>query len=331
MSEPVLAPEEIEALMAEVGPAENAAALFAALPPLPQPEHVEPIRLGQPLDDGPDRYPMFGNLQERLVESFDEAWDALFKHDITVTLEGLEARAYRDIIADEGARVFMAFEEPEFGRMMMTLDVPMVVAFVDAMLGGDGEAIGEHAETLSAVERRLAERIAADLASMLAAVWKPVQRLDLRLWRLETDPQFLAVTGADDVCFSARFRLQTDDDTEHRFAIHYPRAFLDPMLDRLKTTVGEEEGEQDDEWRARLTGALAAAPAVLRCEIGRCRMEIGAFLALAPGDFLPLARRPDDPCTLRIGATPMFLARPGEQNGWLAAEITETIAPGGPS
>ncbi len=328
MSEPVLAPEEIEALMAEIGPAESADALFAALPPLPQPEHVEPIRLGEPLDDGPDRYPMFGNLQERLVESLDEAWDALFKHDITVTIESMTARPYREIIEEEGARVYMAFDEPEFGRMMVTLEVPMAVAFVDAMLGGDGEAIG-NAETLSPVERRLCERIAADLAGMIGAAWQPVQPLDLSLWRLETDPQFLAVTGATDTCFSVSFKLQVNENTAFSFAIHYPRAFLDPMLDRLKTTVGEEDGEQDDEWRSELMRALSQAPALIRCELGRCRMDIGQFLSLAPGDFLPLSRRADDPCTLRIGREAMFLARAGERDGWLAAEITEIIPPGG--
>ncbi len=330
MSEPVLAPEEIEALMAEVGPAESAEALFAALPPLPQPSKVEPVRLGEPLDDGPDRYPMFGNLQERLVESLDEAWDALFKHDITVTIERMSARPYRDIIGEEGARVFMAFDEPDFGRMMITLDVPMAVAFVDAMLGGDGEA-PEDAESLSPVERRLCERIAADLARMLGEAWKPVQPLALSLWRLETDPQFLAVAGANETCFSVAFRLQTNEDTAFAFAIHYPRTFLDPMLDRLKTTVGGEEGEQDDAWRGQLMHALSQAPALLRCELGRCRMDIGRFLALAPGDFLPLSRRADDPCTLRIGREAMFLARAGERDGWLAAEITEIIPAGGES
>jgi len=41
MTEPILAPEEIEALMAEIQPFEQTDAMFASFPPIQQPEQVE--------------------------------------------------------------------------------------------------------------------------------------------------------------------------------------------------------------------------------------------------------------------------------------------------
>ncbi len=327
MSEPVLAPEEVEALMAQVAPEERQAALFASLPPLRQPEHVEPVRLGDHLGDGPERYPMFLNIQERLVEALSEEWGALFKSDLTVKLARHEVRPYREIIASDTPSLYLVFTAGDFGRMMLTLDVPLVVALVDAMLGGIGEA-PDDAAVLSPVERRLAGRIGERLADLLTEVWQPVHPLRFQTFRQDTDPQFLAVTNAADACFSTHFEIAAGD-AAFAMATHYPRPFLEPVLDKLKATVNEETSELDAEWSAELSRSLAQAPAVLRVELGTCRLDVGRFLNLAPGDFLPLSRRVSDPCLIRTGRTPLFRARAGERDGMLAVEILEPVSPGG--
>jgi len=327
VSKPVLAPEEIEALMARVAPDERRAALFASLPPLKQPARVEPIRLGDRPGDGPERYPMFLNIQERLLEALSEEWNALFKPDVVIKLAGHDVRPYRDIIAEDAARLYLVLMAGDYGRMMLTLDVPLVVAIVDAMLGGIGEAPAE-TTVLSAVERRLAERIGERMAHLLAEAWRPVQPLQFRSLRQDTNPQFLAVTNAADACFSTHFEISAGE-AAFTMATHYPRPFLEPLLDKLKAAVSEETSELDAEWGRKLTSALALAPACLRVELGTCRLDIGRFLELAPGDVLPLSRRATDPSLVRVGRAPMFHARAGDRDGMLAIEILEPVSPGG--
>ncbi|MDQ6996884.1 MAG: flagellar motor switch protein FliM, partial [Mariprofundus sp.] len=87
MNDPILAPEEIQALMAEMAPSEHAEAMFAALPPLKQPEQVDAFHFDSADEDSPEDYPMFVNLQERLVEMLDEQWDEVFKRDVTIQVE----------------------------------------------------------------------------------------------------------------------------------------------------------------------------------------------------------------------------------------------------
>ena len=202
MSEPILAPEEIEALMARVAPSEETEALFAALPPVRQPEQVDAFRFGTADEDTPKRYPMFINLQERLVEMLDEQWDELFRRDISVQLGSLESTVYKDLITVEQPQVYFVFEVDGYGRMMMTCSTDMIVAFVDAMLGGEGESTDEP-QSLSPVELRLSERIAEKLATTLSTLWHPVHALDFQVYKLDDDPQFLAVTSAYEKCFSA--------------------------------------------------------------------------------------------------------------------------------
>ncbi|MDX8408109.1 MAG: FliM/FliN family flagellar motor switch protein [Mariprofundaceae bacterium] len=320
MSEPVLAPEEIEALMAEVGPAEHSEALFATLPPVAQPEQVEDFKFGDNEDDGPDKYPMFVNLHERLIEILDEQWDELFKRDTTLEVQGMEAQTYKNIIANEDPLAYFVFKSDTDQRMMLTFDIRLIVAFVDAMLGGDGEAAGDIV-ALSAVEMKLSQRIAAKLGATLCELWQPVHPMAFDVFKIDTDPQFLAVTSAKETCFTVNISVMLSEDLQGSVSLHYPMPFLDPVLEKLRVTVSDEPRDVDAEWSEALWQRITETPTPLRFELDQCSIDIGTFLSLKPGDFLPITKRKNDPCTLWVSDIPMFQARPGEQDGMLAAEL----------
>ena len=327
MSEPILAPEEIEALMAEVGPSEHTEALFASLPPVSQPAQVDAFYFDDASEDSPSRYPMFVNLQERMVEMMDEQWDELFQRDISIQVERLEGTVYKQLIAESKPQVYFVFEVDGYGRMMFTFDTAIIVAFVDAMLCGEGEAT-DTPQTLSPVEMRLSERIAERMASTLSKLWEPVHAMHFKPYKLDYDPQFLAVTGATEKCFSAYFEAQLSDTLTGNMGVHYPRSFLDPLLETLRVTVSDEPKEPDSEWENSLLERISNTPAELRFELGRCQIDIGSFLTLQPGDMLPLKTRTSDPCSLWIEDVPLFQAQPGEKEGNLAAEIITAIQHG---
>jgi len=328
MTEPILAPDEIEALMAEVAPSEHVDAMFASLPPVRQPEKVESFHFDSADEDSPDRYPMFVNLQERLVEMLDEQWDELFNRDITIQVSRLENNIYKDLITNDKPQVYFVFEVENYGRMLFTFDTAIIVAFVDAMLGGDGEST-DNPQTLSPVELRLSERIAEKMAILLSNLWAPVHALTFKPYKLDYDPQFLAVTGAMEKCFSAHFEAKISDELTGQMGIHYPRPFLEPMLELLRVTLSDEPTETDTEWTNSLMQRISKTPAEVRFELGRCQIDIGTFLSLKEGDFLPLKTRQADSCLLWIEDIPVFEAKAGEQNGVLAAEIVNSIHPGG--
>lgn len=328
MSEPILAPEEIAALMAEVDNGEQTEAIFATLPPVTQPTDVKSYHFDGRDDESPERYPMFVNLQERLVEMLDEQWDELFRRDISVQVSSLENVLYKDIISVDAPQVYFVFEAEGYGRILVSFDTALIVAFVDAMLGGDGEASG-NSQTLSAVEMRLASRIGEKISKTLSDLWGPVYPLEFTLYRLDYDPQFLAVTGALEKCFSTFFDIKLNEELTGQMGIYYPRPFLEPLMDILRVTVSDDTAENDDEWTRNLLDRLSLTQASLRLELGRCQINIGAFLAMKPGDFLPLSTRMTDPCSLWIEDIPLFEARPGEKNGVLAAEIIQPAQPGG--
>ncbi|MDX8413243.1 MAG: FliM/FliN family flagellar motor switch protein [Mariprofundales bacterium] len=326
-SGPILDPEEIQALMATVNPEESAEALFSTLKPLAQPEAVEHYAFLSDDEGGPQRYPIFVNLQERFGENIKDMFSDIFQRDITIIFENMQQKVYRDIVRDERKQVFFGFEVIGAGRMLIGADLTLIVATIDAMLGGEGEVVSDEEDetTLSPVELKLAERIADHIIRQLEMLWLPVQRMEFKIFKIDTDPQFLAIAGSNDACFTVEFAAQWGEGATGFVEIHYPRAFLEPMMETLRAAVSDEPVAKDDEWTAQIEESLNTIPIQLQLNLGQCTMTIDQFLSIKNGDYLPYSMLESDPATLCVERTPIFYARPGEQNGMLAAELLDAI------
>ena len=329
-AEPILAPEEIDALMQAVVPSEETDALFATLPDVPQPEHVEAFDFAATEHNGPDRYPLFNTLQQRMNESLKELWIETFQRDIFLDGEEIQQRLYEDIIADDKVKpqVYFIYDVPSFGRMVMAWDLTLVIAYVDAMLGGHGEAFDADSEMLSPVEFKLATRIGQSLEKLLVKMWSPVSNKAYTHQKVEVEAQFLGVASLSDMCFSVPFVVELSEEIKGNIHLHYPRTFLEPVLDSLRTAASDEGGGFDAEWQAKLEQGLDKVPLTARLEFGKCQLDIQQFLHLRAGDFLPLSKNEQDPATLWLSSTPVFKALPGSHDGLLAAELLEPIGQG---
>lgn len=334
-AKPVLEPEEIDALMASMAPDEQAEAMFASLPPLTQPESVEAYDFTRDDDNSPEKYPLFVNVQERLIEALGEQWGDIFQREVTTSSQGMSEKKYLEIISNESPRVYFAYTVEGHGRMMVTFETSLIVAYVDAMLGGAGESYGEVSGPLSPIEQRLAKRISSSLEAMLENAWKPIHVMNFELFKIDTDPQFLTVAGSGDSCFSMDFEISLDkgseEDVKGIFSLHYPRSFLEPILEDLSLTVSDEVVAVDEVWEAEMGKAMESIPLSLHVLFGECTLDIAQFLKLSPGDMLPLNKGEQELAVLSTDTMPMFDVMVGSQDGKLAFEIMNKINHGGVS
>jgi len=326
-AEPILAPEEIDALMQAVVPSEEADALFATLPDVPQPEHVEAFDFASSDPSGPERYPLFSTLQHRMKESLKELWSETFQRDILTESKGIEQRIYENILEDDKKtpQVYFIYDVDGFGRMVVAYDLALIIAYIDAMLGGHGETFDEGSDVLSPVEMKLSRRIGLALEKVLLKMWSPVCNMNYQLQKIEVEAQFLGVAAISDMCFSVGFQLELSDELKGAVSLHYPRSFLEPVLDNLRTAATDDLGVHDASWTKSLEKGLTQVPITMRLEFGQCHLDIQQFLGLRAGDFLPLSKNEHDPATLWVSSSPMFEVMPGSQDGQLAAELLEPL------
>ncbi|MDX8391283.1 MAG: FliM/FliN family flagellar motor switch protein [Mariprofundaceae bacterium] len=325
---PVLEPEEIAALIEKIAPDEEAQAFFATLPAIPQPEQVDAFTYESESPEGPERYPLYAVIQQHLAENLREHCSELFQRQVSLETESMDQEDYGELIASENSRAYLVFECDNLGLMLIIIDTPLIVAYVDALLGGSGEK-HDHMDELSPVEERLAARLAMTLKNMLEASWKPVQPVTFNLIKVETDVEFLGVAANKDSCFKTSFNIKLCKDISGLVHICYPRSFLEPILNKLRANTQETPAATDEAWTADLHACLQEAPVELRLELGSSPMKVRDFLALKEGDHLPMFKRESDAVTLWVESEPMFQAMAGQHNDALAAEIIEVKTNGG--
>ena len=152
MSEPVLSPEEVSALLHTVAPQEKANALLRTFPPVPQPRQVKSFGFDENQIAGPENYPMFSNLhQQSLAELILERWQGVFRRETPVFFKEMREQSYLDILDSDIPRIYFTLEASGHGSMLAVLDTQLAVSYIDAMLGGSGD-ISDREETALTAE-----------------------------------------------------------------------------------------------------------------------------------------------------------------------------------
>lgn len=329
MSKPILEKEEVQALLSALGPEEKTSALLASLPMMPQPETVDDFEYGENQAAGPDQYPMFSHLHNRFAEMMIDSWGNVYHSEISAFFKETTAKSYLDILDNYDPRIYFTMESPDLGSMLVVADMPLVVSYIDAVLGGNGDVTKEEDTVLTPLELKLAERVAQSISATLAELWKPLKEMEFELKRTNLDPMSLALTAEDVTCFSITNVIVVTDDIRGDITIHYPLSFLEPMLMAMRAQIRDQSSGIDEEWDRELQGAILHTRIPLRLELSRCQISVSDFLQIKPGDFLPIVHPEDEAAILWIDQYPSFTAKPGQQQGMLAAEIIEQIPVGG--
>jgi len=322
---PVLNPNEIAALMASIGPEEEAKALFATLPPMSQPKKVKKLSLQQMAANSPVRSPSFIKLHELLTEALQRQWLEPINDEAVMELQEMVSETYAKVLKPDGVKVYFVFDCKERGCMLISLDTPTAVALVDFMLGGAAKSVNSEINVLSRVEQRLCRRIGQAVAVVMTEIWQTGCDISFDLCLIETKPDRLEIAASSDPFASVRYALNLNESLSGEMAIHYPLTMLDPLLKSMRAAHDDDPRDKDEAWIADLRRATDKLPLTLRLELGHCQLTIRDFLNVSTGDILPMNMNEHDPATLWVESVPMFLAMPGHRNGILAAEIREPI------
>ena len=325
MSEPILNEGEIQALLSAIGPEEEASALLATLPPIPQPENVEEFEYREEQKSSLHDYPRFSQMHDRFTEMVMHNWKLAFNRTINVFFKETVESSYFHVLDSDDPRVYFTVDSPGLGSMLVVLDKALVVSYIDALLSGSGEVVPEEEAPLTPLELKLAERIANSTAGILADLWKPIIKLEFKLKQIDLDPMNLLMTAEDELCFSVTNVIVLGEEVRGEISLHYPFSFLEPMLVTMRSQAREQTSSVDEEWNNQLKSTILHTPVEMKLEVGRCKIRVQDFLHFKKGDFLPMTLPESEPAKVWIDKYPSFLASPGQQHGMLAAEILDTI------
>ena len=324
--EPVLTPEELEALSVQAAPA----------PPkldeegLPLGGGAGPTIAAYDLtsQDRPVRghLPTLDLIHAALADGFGSSLKHALRTDVRVTTEDTQLtklRACLSYIAEPsciGVLELQPLSEPA----LLVIDPALVLALMTRFYGasdgvaGDAAPLGDR--PLTPLERGFAGYICGRFGEAMQASWAHVAPMSAAVRSIELSPRFASIVPAGDTVVTSVFKVSAGPLTgEIQFIVPY--ASLRPHHRALQSSVRHGDSQRVRSWQEQLTDHLRQVEVQVTAEFGDTRLTLSQVAHLGPGTVLRLSSDRETPLVIQVEGGPKMLGRLALDNGHLAIRV----------
>ncbi len=212
---------------------------------------------------------------------------------------------------------------PLRGSGLIVCEPALVFGIIEMLYGGVGKFKTRiEGREFSATEQRIIDRLLGVITEEYKKAWKGIYPLELEYQRSEMQPQFANIATPSEIVVSTHFQIEIGDIAG---AIHFcmPYATLEPIRDVLYSSTQGDSVEVDRRWVNVLTQEIQAAEVVLVAELARADTTIEQLMAIKPGDFIELDRKPKIEAT--IAGVPVFECHYGTHNAKYALRVDRSL------
>lgn len=212
---------------------------------------------------------------------------------------------------------------PLRGSGLIVCEPALVFGVIDTLYGGIGKFQSRiEGRDFSATEQRVINRMIEVITQEYKKAWNGIYPLELEYQRSEMQPQFANIATPSEIVISTSFQLEIGEITG---AIHFcmPYASLEPIRDVLYSSTQGDSIEVDRRWVNVLTQEIQAAEVTLVAELARADATVEQLMAMKPGDFIELDRKPRIEIT--VEGVPVFECQYGTHNAKYAVRIEKCL------
>ena len=201
--------------------------------------------------------------------------------------------------------------EPLGGPAIMDFSLPVAYSFIDRESTESGRPV-------TAIERTVMTRVVTRALADLEATWEALLKIQVTDAALETNPEFMQVAAPSDTVILIAFEVNSQH-ASGLVNLCYPYFTLQPVMAYLnvQTWASRERRSRrtGDHEKKQLLRSLSQVKTNLRVELGRGEIPAASLADLQVGDTIVLNSRSDDPAVLFVEDEPLFLVRPGLDEG----------------
>ncbi len=277
-----------------------------------------------------ERLPMLDIVFDRLVRLMSTSLRNLTSDNVEISLDHISSVRFGDYLNSiplpAMLSIFKAEEWDDHG--LMVVDSALIYSIVDVLLGGrrGTAALRVEGRPYTTIETKLIERMVHVVLNDLSSAFDPLSPVSFRLDRIETNPRFATITQSNNAGVLARLRIDMGDRSG-RIEIMIPYATLEPIRELLLQMFMGEKFGRDSIWETHLTNELYLTEIELQAVLGETIVSLDEMLNWEPGSQVFFNARPEDLVELRVGAHPMFKAKTGQKQGFVAVSVDEYIEP----
>ena len=276
----------------------------------PQAPHIHTYDFKHPARVNRPQMRALENLHDNFARLLSSTFSGAMRQVVDVDTAFIDQTTYAEFIMSlsNPACSYQFTLGPTNGQVVLDVAMPIVFAAVDRIFGGKGASEGVQARQITPIEMGVINRIAKRMIEDLEATWEPVFPVEISDVELETNPEFMQITAANEIVVLLAFEVNTSN-ASGLVSLCYPFFTLESILPRLgqasyvQMDVDREKVQRDN--RLRLGGMSLD----VRGELGSTQISLGQARALKVGDVVALDSGPDDLQTLRVGSDVKFLGK----------------------
>jgi len=265
----------------------------------------------------------FGRLFQTFLSGYLRA-------PVKISVISVEQIAYSEFINAISNPAFLNIIDvnPLNGQMMIDISVVVAYTMIDRLLGGNGSKEQEIRE-FTEIELTLLMNMMKRAMSIIEEAWKNVIKLELKLERVEVNPQFAQIVPPNETIALITMNLEVGE-AEGMLNVCIPYLLLEPILDKLNTRYwfSSTKKEMSQNQITQIKNRILNARVELKAELGSTLVKVKDIINLQKGDVIRLDSKEKDGIRIRVGSNIKFIGEVGTYNNKMAVRITNVVKDG---
>ena len=214
---------------------------------------------------------------------------------------------------------------PLNGNIMIEVASNLGFAFIDRMLGGQGDTL-EKSREFSEIELSILEKFLVICTRLMREPWKNVVELDPMLERVETNPQFAQIIAPTEMISIVTLNIKIGD-VEGLMNVCLPFFTLEDIMDKLNTKFwfSTMQNNVDEDYHEQIEDMINHVEMPIRAVLGSSSISLQDFVNLQIGDIIRLDTKVAEELEVYVGNIKKFTALPGAVKKYYAVRITSVI------
>ncbi|MBI1248120.1 flagellar motor switch protein FliM [bacterium] len=287
-------------------------------------EKVTPYDFKRPERVGKDQMRALQSMHEGFSRNFGAALSALLRSIVEVKLTSVDQLTYSEFVFSlENPSCFnLLVAEPLEGNLILDINPSILYPIIDRLLGGGKESTPTSRRPLTEIELTLVTRITDLFLVELKEAWENVLPLDLRVVRVESNPQLVQIVPPNEVVVLVSFELAIGD-VRGMINLCIPFNSIERVSNKLTANTWFAYGstEATPESRASMGIHLDQAPVELDVILAETTISMEDLLDLRVGDVITTEKDSRTPLQVNVNGTPTFQAFAGAFKGRKAIQI----------
>jgi flagellar motor switch protein FliM len=335
----VLSQEEVESLLSEAKAAAmstdaapsvrpSAVAGSPSSPPPRPREKITPYDFKRPERVGKEQMRALQTMHEGFGRNFGAGLSALLRSIVEVKLTSVDQLTYSEFVFSlENPTCFnLITAEPLEGQLILDINPSLLFPIIDRLLGGGNTPTPPAHRPLTEIELRLVSRITGLFLTEMKRAWENVLELEMRVDRVESNPQLVQIVPPNEVVVLISFEL-TVGSVRGMMNFCIPFNSIERIGNKLSANswVAISKRPATRESIQRLSDQIGGAVVELVVDLAETQISTADLIGLRVGDIVTTEKDIHSPLVLRVEGQPKFHTSAGAFRGRKAIQVTDTI------